>query len=228
VLAGDLVTWLNDNSGAVQAAATVVLMAITGYYALLTRQLVRETVKSQRPYVYFELFGEGPNYVELGVNNYGSRAAENITFDVHRTIRQSNGDDLAAETPLARGLTYLPPGRGLRFSLYPDQSMFEADQGVHVLDVTVHYAYSKHKYEDRIVIDLADLHDVLIRSLQNTDEVIARELKKIASALRQAQSTRRQAVSFGPDKRCRFCIEPVSDGATKCPHCLSDDPLDPA
>ncbi|MBL0127860.1 MAG: hypothetical protein IPP83_10490 [Flavobacteriales bacterium] len=34
-----LVDWLNKNSGAIQAASTVVLVAITGWYAMLTKRL---------------------------------------------------------------------------------------------------------------------------------------------------------------------------------------------
>src|SRR5712664_2659589 len=35
--------WLDSHSGSVQAIATLVLVAITGYYAWVTRMLVRET-----------------------------------------------------------------------------------------------------------------------------------------------------------------------------------------
>jgi hypothetical protein len=35
--------WLDTHSGSVQAIATLVLVAITGYYAWVTRMLVRET-----------------------------------------------------------------------------------------------------------------------------------------------------------------------------------------
>jgi hypothetical protein len=35
--------WLDSHSGSVQALATLVLVAITGYYAWVTRMLVRET-----------------------------------------------------------------------------------------------------------------------------------------------------------------------------------------
>jgi len=35
--------WLDSHSGSVQAIATLVLVALTGYYAWVTRGLVRET-----------------------------------------------------------------------------------------------------------------------------------------------------------------------------------------
>lgn len=42
-----MMKWLNQNSGAVQAVATVVLVAVTAIYAYLTRSISRE-MKSQR------------------------------------------------------------------------------------------------------------------------------------------------------------------------------------
>lgn len=227
--AQDLVDWLNDNSAAVQAVTTVVLVIVTGYYAALTRRMVREAERSQRPYVYFELFGEGGNYLELGVSNYGTRAAHNLRFEVHRSITDVDGADLTAETPLKRGLTYLPPGRGLRWSMYPDSDMFGAPAGEHVLDVTLRYDHANHTYDDRIVLDLSDLTNVLIRSLQNADESIAKELKSMTQEFRRRRPQTMTTLDIREMRRpCRFCREPVAISATKCPHCLSDDPMPPA
>lgn len=87
-----MIEWLNENAGAVQGAATLALVLITLWYVLLTRAIVQATRRSQRPYVYLDITGEGGPAVELAVANYGDRAAEDIQFDVVRDVRQQGAN----------------------------------------------------------------------------------------------------------------------------------------
>jgi hypothetical protein len=49
------VTWLNHNSGAIQALATLVLVLITAGYALVTHRSLREAHRTYSAYVYSSL-----------------------------------------------------------------------------------------------------------------------------------------------------------------------------
>lgn len=62
--------------GQIQAVTTIVLVGVTAWYVPLTRQMVQATRTSQRPYVYVDITSERGGSLELGVGNYGERAAE--------------------------------------------------------------------------------------------------------------------------------------------------------
>lgn len=75
----EVINWLNANDGAIIGMATVVLVGITGYYAYLTRQLLKasdtpEIAISLRPHDI------SVNLVMLCIENVGTGAARDVTF----------------------------------------------------------------------------------------------------------------------------------------------------
>ena len=108
----DMVGWLNDNAGAVQAAATVLLVVLTATYAGLvwtqarsgaelvdettalvqeTQRLVTETRRQARPYVFVEVVRRG-NILETSVRNTGERGAESVVIAVEQDVHLSGED----------------------------------------------------------------------------------------------------------------------------------------
>lgn len=160
-----MIEWLNTNAGAIQAVTTIVLVGVTAWYVVLTRQMVQATRTSQRPYVYVDVTSEGASTIGLGVGNYGERAAERIAFEVLRQPNQRDGTPIAEGTPLERGIRYLPPGRGYQFMVIMYADVFSGPPDKHVLDVKVTYAYGGTKYEDRWTIDFYDFEGILLKQL---------------------------------------------------------------
>jgi hypothetical protein len=213
------IEWLNANSGAIQAASTTVLVIITAWYALSTRQLLRATRQSQRPYVYLDLSSEGGDDVQIGVANYGERAAENISFKVHRDVTGPDGQPLTASTPIRRGIAYLPPGRGYHVSLTGPDNLYSAGSGVNVLDIEISYRRGRDRYEERLVVDFFDFDGVLLKSFRSSGEGIARGIRELGSRLRAIERRLSAPLEQMFDRPCPSCRRLVAQGATKCPHC---------
>ena len=150
-----LLDWLNLNSGAIQALSTVVLVVVTLGYVLLTRQMVQAMKASQRPYIYLDVAGH-VGLLELGVNNYGERAAEHVKFTILKEIADRHGKPISEGTPLRRGIRYLPPGQGYRFDAIVASEVYTGPAGANVLDLKVTYKYGGKSYEDQLTIDFAD------------------------------------------------------------------------
>lgn len=211
------IDWLNSNAGAAQALATVVLVAVTTWYALLTRQIVRATRASQRPYVSIDVSSDG-GPLEIGIVNYGERAAEDVKFRVLQDLPDQKGFSIYDSTPIDRGIRYLPPGRGYWFMAFVSQSVYEAGGGsASVVDLSVSYAYGGVTYDDRVVVDLADLDGVLFKSFRDSGDKIARSLDSLSKQL-----TRRDDPILMLPKltvACPICSELIGPDAKKCPQC---------
>ncbi len=74
-------SWLDGHSGAVTAIATVVLVAITGVYVVVTYLLVMEQRnQADHPAVDFLLAGVEPPDVNIRLRNVGAGAAAELTM----------------------------------------------------------------------------------------------------------------------------------------------------
>ncbi len=93
----DAIDWLNENSGAIQALATIVLVAVTGVYVVLTKGYVDSTKRladeargaredAVRPLIAIELAsGDDINpgkYATCKVLNVGPGAALDVTVNL--------------------------------------------------------------------------------------------------------------------------------------------------
>ena len=108
-----IITFLNDNSGAITAGATVILVGITGWYVCLTKDILKSTNK---PQVILFLYYEGGD-ISLCVQNIGTGYASDITFDGDlfsfkpmRLSRNPSNKALRELEPFKSGINYLGPG----------------------------------------------------------------------------------------------------------------------
>ncbi len=163
-----VVTFLNDNSGAVQSIATVVLVAVTAYYAKQTQRTastMEESEESQtRPQIAIFLSQKDENLslIDLVIANYGNGLARNIKFSI---IGKNFVLDLAREQKtiksfrvLKNGIKTLGPGQEYRAWLMSVIGRVDELQSSRT-NVRVKYenADGKRKYSDSYRLDFNSL-----------------------------------------------------------------------
>ena len=111
-----IIEQLNGNSGAVIAIATIVLVGITGYYAYLTRRILKanntpEIAISLRPHNAYI------HCVMLCIENIGTGAARNIQFQTDLSFKPDGESALGEVGFLNKGIDYLGAGQKIEHFL---------------------------------------------------------------------------------------------------------------
>ena len=114
----EVIGWLNSNSGAIIALATVVLVFITGFYAWATKNILEENrqmrVDAQKPEINVDLCSymvDGHTHVDLYVENLGGGPAYNVEFTVDPSFELSDKRTLGEVIFLSTGIRRLAQGR---------------------------------------------------------------------------------------------------------------------
>lgn len=103
-----VIDWLNANDGSIIGIATVVLVGITGYYAYLTRRLLKAsdtpeiaiTLRPHEGYIHC---------VMLCIENIGTGAARDIQFQTDLSFKPDGERTLEEVGFLKNGIDYLGP-----------------------------------------------------------------------------------------------------------------------
>ena len=112
----EVINWLNTYNGAIIGIATVVLVAITGYYAYLIRKQLKandtpEVAISLRPHeAHIQC-------VMLCIKNIGTGAARNIQFQTDLSFKPDGERSLEEVGFLKNGVDYLGPGEKIEHFL---------------------------------------------------------------------------------------------------------------
>lgn len=89
-----IITMLNENSGAVIAFATIALVGITSYYAFQTRQTTKAIKKSSelsiRPHMKGSVNVLGIASVVMHISNVGTGPANNVKLEYWRYTEESD------------------------------------------------------------------------------------------------------------------------------------------
>ncbi len=106
----EVIDWLNANDGSIIGIATVVLVGITGYYAYLTRRLLKasdtpEIAISLRPHEAHV------NAVMLCIENIGTGAARSLQFATNPSSVSALDIPLEKIGVLWNGIAFFEPGR---------------------------------------------------------------------------------------------------------------------
>ena len=106
----EIIDWVNTNQGFIIAVATVVLVCITGYYAYLTRRMLKagntpEIAVSLRPHEAYI------HCVMLCIENIGTGAARNTQFRTYLSFKPDGERALEEVAFLKNGIDYLGPGK---------------------------------------------------------------------------------------------------------------------
>ena len=108
----NLISWLNTNSGAITAIATLILVGITGWYVYLTRQMLKV---ANTPVIRMFLHNHGHS-ISLCVENIGTGFARNIQFTGDLSFKPTSWNDNNSDKPLKElepfksGIPYLGAG----------------------------------------------------------------------------------------------------------------------
>ena len=158
------INWLNSNSGAVIALATVVLVGITAFYAWVTKKILEENrlmrLNAQKPIIAIYLRSEtdGHTSVYLCMENIGAGPAYGVKFATDLSFRLDVTRSLGGEVRLLeRGIHYLPPEKKREFRLshgsYPEHNELMQRQ----IEITTAYKDSMdEKYEEPFCLDFRE------------------------------------------------------------------------
>lgn len=161
------INWLNSNSAAITAAASVVLTGITAYYAFLTWHLVQENrelrEEHNRPRVAIatSLHEAHINIVHLVIENIGQGPAYEVKFDTNRDVRLSQGRSLREVGLFKGGVRFLPPRQRLELFLHNAVGAVD-DFKSSPLEITVRYKDSvgREASPEKFVIDLSEYENL--------------------------------------------------------------------
>ncbi len=152
-----IIDWLNANNGVIIAVATVVLVGITGYYAYLTRRMLKagntpEIAVSLRPHEAYI------HCVMLCIENIGTGAARNIQFQTDLSFKPDGERALEEVAFLKNGIGYL--GHGQKIEHFLVSVIGKLDELKKTpLDLNVTYTDSvkqKEKYEHTFCLDFGE------------------------------------------------------------------------
>ena len=152
-----IIDWINANDGFIMAVVTVVLVGITGYYAYLTRRILKaastpEIAVSLRPHEAHI------HCVMLCIENIGSGAARNIQFQTDLSFKPDGERALEEVGFLKKGIDYLGPGQKIEHFLVSVIGKLDELKKT-PLEFSVTYTDSvkqKDKYEHTFCLDFGE------------------------------------------------------------------------
>ena len=185
-----IITTLNENSGAVIAFATIALVCITGYYAFQTRQTTKAIKKSSelsiRPHLKGSVNVLGISSVVMHISNVGTGPANNVKLEYWR--------DTESDLKRKWGRPFLMPNDGDDIFIQDrngktvvKMDYFEKNNYVIILKGEYEDTLgNKHKMDDSIDVTefVKSLSGVLYK--EESLEKIADSLKSIESHLSRA------------------------------------------
>ena len=106
----EIIDWLNANDGAIIGIAIIVLVSIIGYYAYLTRRLLKI---NDTPEIAVSLCPHEAHIhcVMLCIENIGTGAARDIRFQTNLSFKPDGERALENVSFLRNGIDYLGPGQ---------------------------------------------------------------------------------------------------------------------
>ena len=181
-----MLDWLNHNSGAVNAALTLVLAIGTGIYVYLTARLVRESVlvrkSASQPLISVTtaLHPFSTTILNLCIENVGGGPAYDVAFVVHQTVVSDTITDLSKIGFVKKGFRYFSPGQ--RVELFLASSIGNLERlREHPLTIGVSYRGAAHaRIAETFVIDYTEL--------ENAPHISDRPDKEIATTLAKLEA----------------------------------------
>ena len=159
----EVITWLNSNSGAITAIATVVLVGITAFYAWVTRQM---RLDAQKPEIAIYLRLEktdlipkkmGIFYIYLYVENIGMGPARDVKFSIDPSFNLPGDKSLREVSFLELGIGYLPPGHQRKCFLANQTMTGFSELMRKQLKITATYkGATSRKYENPVPLDFRE------------------------------------------------------------------------
>lgn len=209
------------------ATATVLLVGLTAFYVVFTQRLVKETRAARLPTVYVDLEFAGVE-AKFVVGNSGPAPAFGIRFGVIDAIpwrEQRKGDGLEALPAVRDGISYLAPGRVLKYHV----GLIDWDRvnGPYSGSAKINLGYRDQfgEVHDLLVqIDLKQYQRILAESFSNPAYSIAAAIRDTESS-RQSERWMDRSFPTIVKRECPTCGERISLRAKKCRYC--GEPVEP-
>lgn len=193
MLTSGIIIWLNDNTGAVQAIATVILVLVTTYYAIQAKRNVQVLEKTEeetrRPSVavHIEQREDWLNFIDLVIGNYGNGIARNIVFKTENNLTLFRQEEKLKDISIIKnGLPTLVPQQIIRIPLL---SLIGRIDDLKKEDIEICFEYKNHSlkrsYSDKFIISFNSLIDRQVgnppmHEIAKNIEGIKKSIEKIA------------------------------------------------
>ena len=209
--------------GAVASAiATIVLVGLTGRYVKLTHALVEESRQAKYPNVFVDVEFDEID-VKFLVGNSGTTPALDIHFDVKDQVPWrkigNHPSGITAIVAVQKGISYLAPGRTLKFSagyIEHDPKFFAEGSSI---DITLEFRTEDGaELRRQFTIDLQSYAGILFETFRDPQREVAQAIRDSEHSHRSDESVTSQIHNMFK-KVCPFCGELVASKARKCPHC---------
>lgn len=221
-----VIAYVSLGSTVVVTVATVVLAILTRRYVMLTGSLVEESRRLHDPVVTVDF--ELPDFIVLLViENHGVSPARNVRLVLQESgpwLRGlGEGEGLSDTQPFQSGVSYLTPGRRLKYQAGTMDWKAIGDAPAEVVIRLSYESLTGEQFEHTIRYDFRQLSNVMFESFRDPNDAIAK-------AIHDAESSRRSDGKMGqmmrqmsaPEmKPCEMCAEPIRADAKKCKHCGS-------
>jgi len=184
--------------------------------------MVDELKKSKEPVISVDF--EMPDYsLRFIVKNIGQSPAKNIRFSVKKDADWIGGRNkqrgLLGCPPVDHGISYLVPGRTLKYFLgYPDWKE-GGDQNL-IISLRVDFENDRgDRFNSDIDIDMNQFKGVLFDSFRDSNMAIADAIRS-AERSRSSKEKTHTFLQCPPAKKCcPVCGELILEKAKKCMHC---------
>jgi hypothetical protein len=158
---------LESHAALAQILIALILAGITAYYAYLTRRILSETRRMQRPYVVVDLQPSIGHHLEVSVSNTGERVAHRIEFKIDRDFADGRGGILSDYVPFVKGIHSLAPHQTHSYFVETDAGLWERPDAQLMFGLTVSYWSGVEHFVEPVELDLTAHKGRLIRSLVN-------------------------------------------------------------
>ncbi len=183
----DILNFLNQNSGAITALATVALVTVTIFYVVYTRRLVKVHT-NPRISVYAQISWRLNRYVELVVENTGLSPAYNLKFALGKDREYSKGKFFKQLKLFEIGIKSLASNQKRIFNLGLEQDFLLEG---YFIEFDIEYENAGHKItKERGVLDFSGMEsaDTLVCLVAAVDE-IASKLRLIPITISSLQNS---------------------------------------
>ena len=183
-----MITYLNNNVGAVTALATIALLFVTGWYAWTTRALLVEAKQSRllsnepRIVAYLRVHEVHTNIVQLCVANLSGAAAIGVSASINKVTEWPEPFELQ-DSKILRDLSFMRPHEVLKFDLGVGPDLFKNEVPA-IFQATIRYtSLDGRAFSNEYTLAVESVTGHSHWQIYGIDDV-ARRLKDIADTLK--------------------------------------------
>ncbi len=189
---------LNQHSNLIVAGATTILVVVTICYAVFTRRLVKEMIKTReaelRPYIIVDTTLRGQRFYLL-IRNAGRLPAEKVYFTFDKSVENMWTRKIEEISLFKNGIEILMPSKEYVVSLGPSQLYLSKDADTvkypACFSINVEYSYFQgiRKQKEKFTINLEEYEnterfpDELVKTVELLSSSIDSQLRYLANSM---------------------------------------------